>query len=72
MPGKQLRSRDDFICDDRRELGRLTLEERCESIEVGECIGRPIEVDYGSGHGRNRAVPHVRSQRTTRSCGTGA
>jgi len=44
MPREQLRSGDDFLCDDCRKLGGLVLEERCESIEVGERIVRPIEV----------------------------
>ena len=44
VPGEQLRSGDDFLCDDCRKLGGLVLEKRCESIEVGECIVRPFEV----------------------------
>ena len=44
MPGEQLRPGDDFLCDDGRNLGRLILEERRESIEIGERIFRPIEV----------------------------
>ena len=44
MAGEQLRSGDDFLCDDCRKLGGLLPEERRESIEVGECIVRPIEV----------------------------
>ena len=44
MPGEQLRSGDDFLCDNSRELGRLTLEERRESIEIGERVFRPIDV----------------------------
>ena len=44
MAGEQLRSGDDFLCDDCRKRGGLLLEERRESIEVGECIVRPIEV----------------------------
>ena len=44
VPGEQLRSADNFVCDDCRNLGGLILEERRESIEVGECIVRPIEV----------------------------
>lgn len=44
MAGEQLRSGDDFLCDDCRKLGGLLLKERRESIEVGECIVRPIEV----------------------------
>jgi hypothetical protein len=44
MAGEQLRSGDDFLCDDCRKLRGLRLEERRESIEVGERIVRPIEV----------------------------
>jgi len=40
MAGEQLRSGDDFLCDDCRKLGGLLLEERRESIDVGECIVR--------------------------------
>jgi hypothetical protein len=44
MAREHLCSGDDFLCDDCRKLGGLLLEERRESIEVGECIVRPIEV----------------------------
>ena len=45
------------------------MKKRCESIEVGERIVRPLKI-YWSCHERNRGVPHVRSQPTTRSCNT--
>jgi hypothetical protein len=35
MAGEQLRSGDDFLCDDCRKLEGFLLEERRESIEVG-------------------------------------
>jgi len=44
MPGQQLRSGNDFVCDDCRKLWGLVVEERRESIEVGKRIVRPIEV----------------------------
>ncbi len=51
------------------EIRDLVVEERGESIEIGECVERPLDF-YGSGHGRKLDVPHVRSHWTTRSCGT--
>lgn len=69
MAAEKLRSADDFICDDGRQLWRFVLKELRESIEIGERVVRPLE-RYWSCHGRNRGVPHVRNQRTTRSCGT--
>jgi hypothetical protein len=44
MAGEQLRSGDDCFCDNCRKLGGVLLQGRRESIKVGECIGRPIEV----------------------------
>jgi hypothetical protein len=44
-----LRSGDDFFGDGCRQLGRLIVEKRGESIEVSERIFRPIEV-YWSCH----------------------
>ena len=64
-----MRSGDDFFGNGGGELGRLIVERRRETIEVSERILRPIEV-YWSCHRRNRRVPHVRSHRTTRACGT--
>lgn len=52
MSGEKLRSRDDGIRDDRRQLGGSILKERRESIEVGEGIIRPLDI-YWADHGRN-------------------
>src|SRR5207244_10477686 len=68
MSIQELRPGDDLMSDDRRKFWRLTLKKSCETIKVGERIVRPMQV-YWSCHGRNRGVPHVRSQCTTRSCG---
>jgi hypothetical protein len=69
MSGQKVRSRNDRVGDGGGELRRLSVKKEGEAIEVGEGIVRPLNV-YGRGHGWNRGVPHVRSQRTTRSCGT--
>lgn len=42
MSRENLRSRDDRIGNDRSQLRRLPLEERCEPIEVGEGVVRPL------------------------------
>ena len=44
VSGKKLRSGDDLSSDDRRKFGRLVAKKRRESIEVGQCIVRPLEV----------------------------
>ena len=48
---KQLGSRDDGVGDDRREFRRVFLQEGGETIEVSECVVRPVD-GYRPGHGR--------------------
>ena len=66
VPSQDLSPADEFVCDAAGEVGMLVVEKRRESIEVGEGVQRPLDV-YWSCHGRNWAVPQVRSQCTTRS-----
>ena len=42
------------------EVGEVLVEERGKPIEIGEGVERPFDL-YWPDHGRNRAVPHVRS-----------
>ena len=44
MAREQLRSGDDFLCDECRKLGRIFLKKLGESIEVGERIIRPLDI----------------------------
>lgn len=44
MSSEHLRPRDDRVGDDRRQLGGLLVEKRCEPIEVGERIVRPEQL----------------------------
>jgi hypothetical protein len=44
MSGEKVRSRDDRIGDDHRQLRGLILKEGCKAIEVGEGIVRPLQV----------------------------
>ncbi len=43
MPSEELYPRDDFLGHDRRKLGGLFVQERGESIEVGEGLVRPFQ-----------------------------
>jgi hypothetical protein len=44
MSGKNLRFGDDLLSHDPGELGSLLVKKRRESIEVGEGVGRPLEI----------------------------
>ncbi|MGH9347624.1 MAG: hypothetical protein ACRD26_10190 [Vicinamibacterales bacterium] len=69
MAAQHLRPLDQFTADVRGKVGKPIVQERRESVEVGDGIERPLNV-YRPDHGRNSRVPHVRSHCTTRSCGT--
>ena len=70
MAPKHVSASDEFARHTCREVGESGVEERGESIEVGKCVERPLDL-YRPGHARNPGVPHVRSHWTTRSCDTG-
>jgi hypothetical protein len=44
MSSEDLGSCDNRIGDDRRQIGRLLVEERPEPIQVGESINRPLQL----------------------------
>ncbi len=69
MAPEHVSSRNQFAGYACGEIRELVVQERSESIEIGERVERPLDF-YWSGHGRKLEVPHVRSHWTTRSCGT--